>query len=114
METIEIIFDNEFVMSFTGMLVWFSVQYGSQSSKISFRKWYGKNSGHIIVGLIVAFSIVAYDDDILQGYNDLPINDITWPKYYYLLGGIWLNLLYKIASNIGLIINFISKKFSIK
>ena len=114
METFEVIVDNEFVMSFTGMLVWFSVQYGSQSSKVSFSKWFAKNSGHIIVGLVVAFAIVAYDDEIVQGYNDLPMEDITWPKYYYLLGGIWLNLLYKIAANIGLLINLLSKKISIK
>ncbi|MEE9451110.1 MAG: hypothetical protein V3V72_13755 [Ignavibacteriaceae bacterium] len=109
----ETIIDNEFVMSFVGMLVWFGLSFGSQS-KLKFPAWFNRNSKHILIGCFVAFAIVAYDDDIIEGYNDLPIEDIEQKKYWYLLGGVWLNLLYKIASNISALINYITNKFTLK
>ena len=103
-----------FVMSIGGMLIYFALLCGTQmkaNKKLTFKTWINEQAVHVIIGLILAFAMVAYDDEIVEGYNNDFGGDLVWPKYWYLLGGIWLNILYQVVANITKIINVFLKKF---
>ena len=115
-EKIEHFTADPFVMSILGMLIYFALLCGTQmkaNKKLTFRRWINDNAVHIIIGLILAFAMVAYDDEIVEGYNNDFGGDLVWPKYWYLLGGIWLNVLYQVVANLTKIINIILKKFNL-
>lgn len=105
-ETFDLVMKNEFMMSLIGIIIWFGLLYGAQS-KMRFKEWFQHNARHIVLGFLVAFAIVAYDDDIVREWNKHPEHNITWSKLWYLGGGIWLSILYKLVSNINFIMNFI-------
>ena len=113
---IEQISDDPFFMSVFSMIFYFAVLYWIQSThdkKLTFKEWFHNNTIQFIVGLMLAFAMVNYDDEILDAYHKSYDAGAVLPDYFYLGSGIWLNLVYHLFANMSKLTKLILKKFSL-
>ncbi len=49
------------------------------------KKWWSENVSNLLAAIVISFSVVAWDDEMISLYNGFVQEDITWQKGYYLL-----------------------------
>jgi hypothetical protein len=89
--TVGFILEHEFFMSFYGLFAWFAFNWAKRKremgKRLPFQKWWRENVTDILLGVIVAYAIVAWDDELVEGYNSFVENDITLQRWMYFLPG---------------------------
>ena len=91
MESIGLIAEHEFFMSFYGLLAWFAFNYAKRKkelgNKLPFKVWWRANVTDILLGVIVAYAMVAWDDELIEMYNGFVEDDIVMKRWMYFLPG---------------------------
>jgi hypothetical protein len=84
--------DHVYFMSFYGLGAWVvfhynyrKYQYIKLKKKYSWSKWWHENVSLLFAAVVVSFSVVAWDDEMISLYNGFVEADITWRKEYYLI-----------------------------
>lgn len=83
--------EHEFFMSFYGLFAWFAFNYATRKhksgGKLPLRRWWRANATDMLLGVIVAYAIVAWDDELIDAYNSFAEQDIELQKWMYFLPG---------------------------
>ena len=93
---------HEFFMVFYSIFMWYvavwSFDKNRLKDKFNWTKWRKGYSDDIILSVVIGFAFVAWDDEIVDGYNAIRGKDFQLDKWMYLLPGVATDILYKIIA----------------
>jgi len=94
---IEAIIRHEYFLVIYGIIVYFTILYSiekTRKGKVFTWKWFKNEYKDDLFGaLMIAPLIVAFDDEMLNWYNNLFEKDIAFGKWFYLCAGPIFNIL---------------------